>query len=177
MNEKMNETNRKFIFGNLEIRKFLASDYLYIIAFFVSVSYYFYVIEYKPEDKFATSLFISWIVGFQTISSPFGLRFRNIYFSVIWLLLSSIFLIGNNYFGFVPILTFVLYHILRMIFWSKHNREFIPYQTGKGAMFRHRSFFEGRSGNNKDKLYTKILLLIGISIIMFSLIKMIGVKN
>lgn len=171
----MNGTNRKFIIGKLEVRKFIISDYLYIIAFFVSVLYYFYVREYKPKDIIVTSLFISWFVGFQTISSPFGLRFRNIYFSIIWLLLSSVFLIGNNYFGFVPILTFVLYHIIRIIFWRKHSREFISYQIGKGAIFRHRSFFEGRSGNNKDKLYTKILLLIGISIIMFSLIKMIGI--
>lgn len=130
--------------------------------------------EYNPTNKFVASLSISWVVGFQTISSPFGLRFRNVYFSIIWLLLCSAFLIENYYLGIVPILTFALYHSVRLFFWRKYNREFIPYQVGRGALFRHRSFFEGRSGNNKDKLYTKILLAVGILIFMFSMIKMIG---
>jgi len=44
-------------------------------------------------------------------------------------------------------------------------------------MFRHKSFFEGRSGNLVDKKFTKILLLSGIMIILFCLIQMIGVKT
>ena len=169
----MNEINRKFTFGKLEIRKFIISDYLYLSAFFISVVYYFYVLEYNPENKFPTTLWISWAIGFQTVSSPFGLRFRNIYFSLIWLLLSSVFLIQNNSLGLIPILTFFLYHFVRLIFWKKHKREFIPYQIGRGAMWKHKSSFEGRCGNNTDKLYTKIVLSIGILTIMSTLIPLI----
>lgn len=172
----MNEINRTFIFGELELRKFIISDYLYLIAYFISVAYYLYVMEYNSENKLAVSLFVSLAVGFQTISGPFGLRFRNVYFSMIWLLLSSVFVIENYYLGIVPILTFALYHSIRFVFWRKYNREFIPYEVGRGTLYRHSSFFEGRSGNNKDKRYTKILLAIGILIVMFSQIKMIGTQ-
>lgn len=173
----MSESNRKFVFGKLEIRRFTNSDYLYLLAFTIAVCYYLYSITYNPEKKFIISFFISWFIGFQTVSSPFGLRFRNIYFSLIWLFISSIFLIKNNWFGFIPISTFILYHIIRFVFWKKYNREFIPYQTGRGTMFRHKSFFEGRSGNLVDKKFTKILLLSGIMIILFCIILMIGVKT
>ena len=173
----MTESNRKFTFGKLEIRKFTISDYLYLLVFSISVSYYLYASTYNPENRFTLSLFISWLVGFQTISSPFGLRFRNIYFSFIWLFFSSIFLIKNNWLGYIPISTFILYHIIRIIFWKKYKREFIPYQTGRGAMFRHKSFFEGRSGSLEDKKFTKVLLFTGIMIILFYLIQMIRVKK
>ena len=76
----MSESNRKFVFGKLEIRRFTNSDYLYLLAFTIAVCYYLYSITYNPEKKFIISFFISWFIGFQTVSSPFGLRFRNIYF-------------------------------------------------------------------------------------------------
>ncbi|RTL13552.1 MAG: hypothetical protein EKK56_05305 [Flavobacteriaceae bacterium] len=173
----MIESNRKFTIGKLEIRKFTISDYLYLLGFSISVSYYLYAVTYNTEKNFILSFFISWFVGFQTISSPFGLRFRNIYFSLIWLFFSSIFLIENNWLGYIPISTFILYHVMRIIFWKKYNKEFIPYQTGRGSMFRHKSFFEGRSGGLKDKKFTKILLFAGILIILFCFIQMIRAKT
>lgn len=173
----MNQANRKFIFGKLEIRKFIISDYLYLTAYIMGVAYYLFANKHIPESKFATSLIISFAIGFQTISSPFGLRFRNIYFSIIWLILSLILLIDSYPLSLIPISTFILYHIIRIVFWKKNNREFIPYETGKGKMFRFKSYFEDRSGDLTDKKYTKILLASGILIIGFCLIQMIGFKN
>jgi hypothetical protein len=173
----MQETNRKFKFGKLEIRKFIISDYLYLISYLLAVLYYLYSSKYNPEYKLGISLIISFAAGFQTISSPFGLRFRNIYFSIIWLILSLLLLIDNYFFSLIPLSTFILYHVIRILFWKKNNREFIPYQSGKGQMFRFKSYFEGQYGNLTDKKYTKILLGIGILIIGCCLIQMIVFKN
>lgn len=143
----------------------------------LAVICYLYVNKYSPENKFGITLFISFAIGFRTISSPFGLRFRNIYFSIIWLVLSLVLLIDNYFLSLIPISTFILYHIIRIIFWKKNNREFIPYQSGKGKMFRFKSYFEGRYGDLTDKKYTKILLGIGILIIGYCFIQMICLKN
>ncbi|WP_269236399.1 hypothetical protein [Flavobacterium flavigenum] len=161
---------RKFIIGKLEVRKLILSDLLYLFLYIIAIFYYIYIIKYKPEDKFASSFIISWIIGLLTISSPFGLRFRNIYFSIIWLLLSIAFLINATFIAIIPLLTFLQYHIIRLIFWKIHRREFIPYELGRGAMFRYKSYFEQKSGDIKDKRFTKILLSTGILIIFFCLI-------
>ncbi|MDR6761681.1 hypothetical protein J2Y38_001890 [Flavobacterium sp. 2755] len=172
----MNQSNRKFVFGKLEIRKFIISDYLYLAAYIIGVVYYLFATKYTPENKFVTSWIVSFVVGFQTISSPFGLRFRNVYFSIIWLILSLILLIDNYFISLMPISTFILYHIIRLIFWKKNKREFIPYETGKGNMYRYKSSFEGKYGDLKDKKYTKILLRIGLLIIFLCFTQIIGLK-
>ncbi|WP_237732393.1 hypothetical protein, partial [Flavobacterium sp. UGB4466] len=88
--------NRKFIIGKLEIRKLILSDLIYLFLYIIVIFYYIYINKYNPADKLSTSFIISLIIGFLTISSPFGLRFRNVYFSIIWLLLSTAFSINNS---------------------------------------------------------------------------------
>lgn len=173
---KVNQSSRKFIFGKLEARKFIVSDYLYLAGYIIGIMLYVFASKYQPRNIFAISFTVSIICGGQTISSPFGLRFRNVYFSILWLILSLIFLIANYFTALIPLLTFILYHIIRMIFWKKNKREFIPYETGKGQMYRYKSYFEGRYGDLKDKRYTKILLGIGILIILLCFIQTIELK-
>lgn len=172
----MNQSNRKFIFGELEIRKFIISDYLYLTVYITGITLHLFFKYYLLENKFTITLIMSFFVGLQTISSPFGLRFRNIYFSLIWLLLSLILLFDNYFISLIPLSTFILYHIIRILFWKKYKREFIPYQTGKGSMYRFKSTFEGKSGNLEDKKYTKILLGSGTLVIFLCFIQMIGLK-
>lgn len=161
---------RKFIIGKLEVRKLILSDILYLFLYIIALLYYIYILKYKPADKFVTSFLISWIISITTISSPFGLRFRNIYFSIIWMLISIAFFINNSFISILPLLTFFQYHLIRLIFWKKNKREFIPYETGRGNMYRYKSNFEKRYGDLTDKKYTKILLVSGILIVGFCLI-------
>ena len=173
----MNETTRKFTFGNLEIRKLLISDYIFLAAFAISIAINYYCILYRPDYTFLVSLCIAYAVAFLTISTPFGLRFRNVGFSLVWLVLSILFIFKNFAIAFIPVLTFALYHILRLIFWRQHGREFIPFWVGNyGVMHRHKSKFEGRTGSHKDKSFTKILLWLGIFIILAMHSQMIGIK-
>ena len=157
---------RKFTIGMLEIRQLILTDYLYILAYLTSLMIYIGISITNPEKKFLASFVISWAIGFHTISSPFGLRFRNIIFSLIWLIFSLIFMINNKTISIVPLATFLLYHILRIIFWKFNGREFIPFMIGKGSWYRHKSKFENRAGNKKDKLFTGILLISGILLIL-----------
>ncbi|MCC9019130.1 hypothetical protein [Flavobacterium lipolyticum] len=165
--------NRKFIIGKLEIRKLILSDLIYLFLYIIVIFYYIYINKYNPADKLSTSFIISLIIGFLTISSPFGLRFRNVYFSIIWLLLSTAFSINNSLIAIIPLLTFFQYHLIRLIFWKIYNRELIPYETGRGTMFRYKSYFEKKSGDLKDKQFTKILLFTGILIIFLCFISLI----
>lgn len=177
ININVNSSNRKFIFGRLEIRKLIISDFLYLAVYTSGLIYYFYASKCIPENKFITSWIMSFIAGFQTISSPFGLRFRNIIFSILWLILSVVLLIDNYFISLIPIFTFILYHVIRIVFWKNNNREFIPYEIGKGNMYRYKSTFEGKYGDLKDKKYTKILFTIGLLIILFCFIQTIRLKN
>jgi hypothetical protein len=173
----MNETKRRFTFGNLEIRKLSISDYLFLSAYAISIAVNFYCIFFHPYYIFNVSLFIAFAAGFLTISTTFGLRFQNISFSLIWLTLSSVFTIKNFPISYIPLATFLLYHILRLLFWKENKREFIPFEVGKGgSMHRYRSKIENRVGSNKDKDYMRFLLWIGIIVILTITFQMVGVK-
>lgn len=164
----MNVKDRKFTIGQLEIRKLITSDLLYILVFFLAVVYQFSFPSYKQKDADLVSIFISFGAAFLTIFCPFGLRFRNIYFSIIWLVLCFVHLVGAKVMTEIPILCFVAYHCVRLIFWKIYKREFIPYEVGEGSITRYISFFESRGGNKQDKIFTIILLILGISIMIFS---------
>ncbi|WP_298144266.1 hypothetical protein [Flavobacterium sp.] len=168
----MNVKNRKFTIAQLEIRKLITSDLLYILVFFLALVYYFSIPSYKPKDAEKVSAYIAFGASFLTIFCPFGLRFRNIYFSLIWLVLCTAHLVGAEAFAEVPILCFLAYHSVRLLFWKIYKREFIPYEVGEGSMTRYISFFEGRGGNKQDKTFTFILLILGISIMILSFFRL-----
>jgi hypothetical protein len=161
----MDNVNKRYTVGKLELRKFTFSDCLYLLVYCFAVGYTVFLSIHDSKEIKLVSLFISLIIGFFTISSPFGLRFRNVYFSILWLTLSIIFLISNDLVAVIPLSSFLLYHLLRAMFWKQHNKEFVPYEVGRGAIIQYKSNFEGRSGTAKDKVYTQMLLWIGLALI------------
>lgn len=160
---------RKFTIGKLEIRPLSTTDILWLILIGISVIIHLFLKYYCPCKDFMFRFFTIWFIAFQTISSPFGIRFRSIYFSFFWMICCLLLIDSNFLFTYVPLFTFLLYHIIRLFYHKKYNREFIPYWTGKGSMWRHTSKIENASSKLEDKSFTKRLLIIGILIILLSL--------
>src|SRR5690606_34663737 len=100
-------------------------------------------------------------------TSPFGLRFRSVVFSLIWLVYTLICFLEFTPFTAMPLLIFLFYHILRWIFWLKYDMEFIPFEVTRRGYHRYVSKIEGRGGYKQDKIFMKILFWGGM-IIFFS---------
>ncbi len=118
--------------------------------------------------RFKSSISISFSVFYFVFTTHFGLRFRSVYFSLLWLLLSSVlFLSDMNTINIYPLSAFVTYHITRNIFWHNHGREFIPFQAARwDKIYRYISKLEGRAGTAKDKRYMKVMLIAGFLLLM-----------
>lgn len=158
---------RKFTFFNLEIRNLDKIDIIILSLFLISIIVNILILTSFKESSLISVFTITFIiVNFMLIESSFLLRFRSIFFSIIWFFLSLIFLITSNNLGKIPFLTFLLFHILRIIFYYKYKREFIPYTAGRGKLYRYVCKIEGRGGYKEDRKFTKIFLFLGIIIIL-----------
>lgn len=162
----MKVAGRKFTFLELEIRSFILTDYFYLITFALAIIFCRFPMFFDLNNQLGfLNVCISLIVTFF-MAGPFVLRLRNVFFSILWLMSCLLFTIDGYFITFVPLALFIIYHIVRVSFWHFHKKELIPFSIAKGAMFRHRSYFEQRSGTSIDKHYTKILAVLFFLIFM-----------
>ena len=161
---------RKYTVGGLEIRPLSVTDVLWTIPLAFAVGLYRIFVIYCPCNVFTTGMVIAVAVGFQTISSPFGIRFRSVYFSLIWVCIALFFIDIKNPLSYYILVTFMLYHVLRLVFYRRYSREFIPYQVVKGDMWPHHSRIEGRSSTIQDKRFTLILVITGFALFLLLVI-------
>jgi len=169
MNTTKFSKERKFTIAKLEMRPFSITDLLWLSVIIISAALVLFLRLQHSCKEIYLSLFVSGMLGAQTISSPLGIRFRNIYFSVIWLLCSIILAWGPMGITWFLLLTFILYHVVRIIFHKMHHKEFVPYHSGKGSMWRHKSIIEGRVSGLQDKKVSKWLLISGLVLFMLCL--------
>ncbi len=167
---------RKFTIGGLELRPLSSTDRIILTVYATAIMFQILTEYLLPQYKFHGLFLISFTIGFLTVSTPFGLRFRGVYFSSIWFIVSIIFLTRGTSLSLIPINTFILYHILRFIFWKKYKKEFIPYDAVRGGYLRYVSKIEGRGGYKEDRQFMHLLLWTGIIIIMISIFGMVGFK-
>lgn len=178
---------RKFTLLRLEHRKLSLSDIIILVAYAVAISTHFVVIAHFPEKRFIGLFTISYVIGFFTITTPFGLRFRGLYFFMIWLALCLIFLFAKTSLSLLPLCSFILYKIIRLLFWKRHSKEFIPSQLVRAPLefskkalqmtfIRVVSKVEGRGGYQEDKLYMKWLVWIGFCLFMACLFGIVDKK-
>jgi uncharacterized membrane protein YcaP (DUF421 family) len=73
---------RKIIFGKLEVRPLSVSDVIALITFAVAAYINLVLYAYCPTNKMMSSLIIALATGI-IVATPFGMRFKNIYFSAI----------------------------------------------------------------------------------------------
>lgn len=116
-------------------------------------------------------LISSFVLYMSIVNSPMGIRFRNFYFSLSWILLSSIFYLSSeNKITFLPLLGFIIYQILRLIYWALYNRELIPnFISRSGFDFRF-SKAVNRKADNSDFLFSMLLFVLAIAIMVIYMI-------
>jgi len=164
---------RKFTKAHLEIRRLSVTDILWLFVYLVLVSFSLYFNFFKDKMSFLVVLVTSAFFAFVILTTPFGLRFRSIYFSIIWMVFSLLFMLNMVSEAFEPFLLFVLYHVIRLIFWRTYHREFIPFTVVKGHMYRYVSKIEHKGGTDIDKYYMKLLGVGGLVITILCFVRLI----
>lgn len=152
---------RKFTIAQLELRRLNWSDVVWLLIFSVLSFYTYYLKTQHDRYYFAFELITVAFCTNLIILSPIGLKFRSVYFSLLWLTLSVFFIFNIQSIKWIPILDIILYHVIRLVFWRKFNREFIPFSVGRGRLYRYISEAEEMGGSNNDKNYMKLLIWCG----------------
>ncbi|MBL7873829.1 MAG: hypothetical protein JNM78_19590 [Cyclobacteriaceae bacterium] len=167
---------RKFTIGGLELRPLSSTDRIILVVYATAMLFQIMIEFQLPQFRIHGLFLIGFAIGLMTVSTPLGLRFRGVYFSTIWLIVSIIFLTRGTSLSLIPINTFILYHILRFVFWKKYGKEFIPYDAVRGGYLRFVSKIEGRGGYKEDRQFMHLLLWTGVIIVMISIFGMNGLK-
>ena len=172
-----NDKERRFTVGHLEIRDLSGSDIAIIGLYTLTVSLQL-ILYFLSIHKFSNGLLflIAGIVCMFTVTTPFGIRFRSVYFSLIWFVASALLVLNRVTISHVPLYCFLLYHGIRLVFWYKYNMEFIPYQITRGKMWRYVSKIEGRGGRKEGKFFMLILAFLGFCVFMYGLFGVIGMR-
>ena len=182
-----NSSERKFTIFKLEFRKLSVSDSISLVTYAVAIVTHFVVTANFPEKRFIGLFTIAVIVAFFTTTTPFGLRFRNVCFFIAWLLLCLFFLFAGTSLSVLPLGSFILYQLIRLFFWKRYFKEFIPFQLVKAPLefskkafqltfIREVSKIEGRGGYNEDKQYMKWLVRLGFCLFIICLFGIVGIK-
>ena len=119
--------------------------------------------DYGTSDSI--TMFITLAIFWATVTSPLGLRFRNFYFSLIWLIICLIiyFITQNAWTPLLPLIGFVDYQIVRAYYWIDYKKEFIPLVISKSGMKLRFSKLESRKANENDKKYMMFLFIFGMT--------------
>jgi hypothetical protein len=178
---------RKFTYLKLEFRKLDNSDLLILLTFSICILSHFLLVQYLPNFKRFSLLFIGIATWAITITTPIGLRFRNIYFFITWLILCFSFLWAGTSISYLPLSSFVLYQVVRIVFWKKYSKEFIPLTLIQAPLeFSKRAFSlafertiskrEGRGSYAEDRKFMKWLVRIGYLLFLLCLFGIVGTK-
>jgi len=167
---------RKFTLAQLEIRRLDGLDILLLLLYAALVALT-YSLKTQLRSYFLLELITCTFCTELIILLPIGLRLRSVYFSMVWLLLSLLFMFNIHSIAWIPILDFLLYHMIRLVFWTKYDREFIPFIAGRGSLHRHISKIEHMGGSSIDKGYMKLLVTLGVIVNFICLMGLIGVKT
>jgi hypothetical protein len=114
-----------------------------------------------PREKWDVYfLAVAGFVALMTLSSGFIIRFRNLYFSLLWVGLSVGVGTLNLSCAILPLGAFAYYHIVRLTFWRRYHVEFIPWSVASNY---HPSYYdlEDRTGSALDLRYTKLYFRLG----------------
>jgi hypothetical protein len=96
------------------------------------------------------------------ISTPLSEKFRNIYFSLFWLVICMLWVIiqKDHITSILPLLAFVFVQIIRFIFKWIYKTEPIPLLISKSPHHRY-SKIENRKSNQNDFIYSLVVFLLG----------------
>ena len=149
-------------------------DWLILIVFYVLTLAPFIAGHF--DWKIENYSFFVFLTGFAPIyathSTALGLKFRNIYFSICWILMIA--LNGILYNEIIPIwismlVSFGFYNILRLLFKKISKVEPIPIFVGYGTSLNFNKT-ENRMENKRDGLFTALSFICGLTMSIFALI-------
>lgn len=105
-----------------------------------------------------TFMFLWWV----PISTPLSEKFRNIYFSLFWLVICTLWLTipGDFKMSILPLLVFTFIQIIRLIFKWVYKREPIPLLISKFITLRY-SKIENRESDKNDIGFSILVFIIG----------------
>ena len=107
--------------------------------------------------------------------TPYGQRFVRFYYGLLWLLIAvgvfSFENLVNEGNDFLPFVFFLLYQLIRFIFWKVHKADFVPLQVSRftGMDDRYSELVQ-RAATEKDVCYMVVLLFSGSIIFFFGII-------
>jgi len=149
----------------IDIRILSVFNILVIIPYlldFISIDY-----KFIQVSKLLAGFFGLYVV----IGTPLGLRFRNFNFVFLWLIPCLILLrFSQDYLNYWPLVSFIYYQIVRIIFWIKYKLEFIPLWVGKGGIDGRFSKLENRRSKYTDKKYMYVTFWGGIILMILTII-------
>jgi len=145
---------------------------LNIIDFWMILGLYFMTIspmifkftEWGAKNYNVIVFFVGFIPIYLTHSSPIGLRFKNVIFSALWIIMI---LINGLLFNDIikiwisMLVSFGFYHILRFIFLTINKEEPIPLLLWLSTRLEFNKI-EQRMENKKDALFTTISFFCGL---------------
>jgi hypothetical protein len=121
--------------------------------------------DWGQKNYFIIVFFSGFVPIFSTHSTSIGLRFRNKYFSILWIFM--ILLNGLLYSQIVKIwipmmFCFVFYNLLRLLFKTINKQDPIPLFVGPGSGGFKYNEIEKRNENRKDLVFTLISFFCGM---------------
>ncbi|WP_353147725.1 hypothetical protein [Chryseobacterium sp.] len=152
---------------NIKFGFFLKSLNLYeivslsLIVLVEILIYYLKINQILLEAQKIISSIILIILWWVPISTPLSEKFRNIYFSLLWLIICTLWLIIQEDFitSILPILIFIFIQIIRSAFKWIYKIEPIPLIISKSAIHRY-SKVENRKSNLNDFGYSLTVFFI-----------------
>ena len=148
-------------------------DWLIIIAFIsiTIIPLIFGLFEWGQKNYIIIVFFAGFIPIFSTHSTSLGLRFRNKYFSALWILmiaLNGLFYHKIVHLWISMIVSFIFYNLLRLLFKSINQEDPIPIFVGPGTRLNYNKI-ENRMENKRDGLFTLISFFCGLFLSILTL--------
>ncbi|RTQ52227.1 hypothetical protein EJV47_04155 [Hymenobacter gummosus] len=102
------------------------------------------------------------VVGATMLVFSPGTRFRNVYFSAGWLVISGWLAVRSQALALEPLALFGLYHAVRWHYWRRNRRELVPGSVSRAGYEKDYYRLEKRRGTSEDIRYTKFLFRAGL---------------
>jgi len=154
----------------MTLKKLNLSDIisLSIFAAIIAIGYSLNFISLSKHNdidmnKSLYEMLIDFFAIFFVAGSPFCIRFRNIYFSIPWVVLSCFYILQDKRpLTFTPLSLFLLYHLVRLFYHIIYKREFIPCSIGRGKSIPYFSTLDNKWSEKTDSVFMWIYFFLGL---------------
>ena len=117
----------------------------------------------QEVDKIIYELVIDFLALFIVTTSPFCIRFRNGYFALIWVFISLTFILTDTRpITCTPLFLYIIFCIIRFVFWRLYKREFIPSTLSKSNSYTYFSKIDNMQSGKEDSAFMRIYFFIGL---------------